>query len=135
MRQVIALLGAFAFSASVMAAAPSFDQKLLKEVDAFLDAGPAVLSGNRDSGRIGDHTRWAQDLKQRAVVFLGSGSDIERMNSPYRACYQAVSWAREVWGAQLDYAHQPSQKNYQAIERWLGEYQKGRKDCNAAGGR
>ena len=133
-------LVAFCFHLNVAAAkpkpkAPAFDAALLKETEAFLRAVDKVLvvkGDGSDTKRRADHSRWGQDIKKRAVVFVGSGTDREQFESPYRPCQMATHAAVEIWMAKLNYESRPTKSYHDWIERATRDYQEEMSSCRAA---
>lgn len=131
-------LVAFCFHLNVAAAkprAPAFDAALLKETEAFLRAVDKVLvvkGDGSDTKRRADHSRWGQDIKKRAVVFVGSGTDREQFESPFRPCQMAVHHAVEIWVTRLSYDSRPTKMDHDFIERYKREYQSELQECRAA---
>jgi hypothetical protein len=129
------LLCMVAGMASAKPAAPAYDAALLKETDAFLKAMDKVLvtkGDGLDLKRRADHSRWGQDIKKRSAVFVGTGTDREQFESPYRPCQMAVHHAVEIWSSRMSFDSRPTKLNHDFIERYQREYQTELKECRAA---
>lgn len=133
MKLSLILCTAMTLSNVAYAAAPKYDADLLKETDAFLkgiDNALVERGDGFDLKRRADHSKWALDLKKRAEVFLGDGSDSDKMQSPFRPCYNAVHWAGEIWSSKMAQHREASKFNYDSVQRWTKEYKSERKYCS-----
>lgn len=131
----VLLLCLVAGMASAKPAAPVYDAALLKETEAFLKASDKVLVNKEDGydlKRRADHSKWGLDLKKRSAVYVGTGSDREQFESPYRPCQMAIYWAVELWMSKLSFDSRSTKLNHDFIERNQRDYQSELKACRAA---
>lgn len=116
---------------------PQYDAGLVKEIQAYVKATDTVVAGLDGSDRaalsIRPHSLWGIALKERAQVFIGSGSAAERMASPYTSCHRAAYYASEVWLSRLSFAKRPTQDGYSQLQRFIKHYSETMTECESAG--